>query len=123
MSWKSLVTAGLFCILATPAFAAPDMSIIKGGTAASGNLSANGNWAWTATVTPDLALVTGGTGTPVAVELGITSTSTGTVAGQGALKSVVNASPTVFDTSTPGTTIFGWETPYTPAGGTSKPEG
>jgi hypothetical protein len=70
-----------------------------------------------------LGIVTGGTGTPVAVELGIASTSTGTVAGQGGLVSVANATPSVFDTSTPGTTIFGWETPYTPAGGTSKPEG
>jgi len=124
MSWKSLVTAGLFCILASPAFAVgPDMSIIKSGSAASGNLDASGNWVWTATVTPDLTIVTGGTGTPVAVELGFASTSTGTVAGQGGLKSVANATPSVFDTSTPGTTIFSWEIPYTPAGGTSKPEG
>src|SRR4051812_780423 len=123
MSWKSLVTAGLFCILASPAFAAPTLSVTKSGTVASGNLDASGNWSWAASVTPDLGIVTGGTGTPVAVELGFTSTSTGTVAGQGGLKAVSNSNPTVFDTSTPGTTIFGWEVPYTPAGGTSKPEG
>jgi len=123
MSWKSLVTAGLFCVLVSPAFADPNMSVIKGGSVATGNLDASGNWVWTATVTPDLGIVTGGTGTPVDVELGFTSTSTGTVAGQGALKAVANATPSVFDTSTAGTTIFGWETNYTPTGGTAKPEG
>jgi len=123
MSWKSLVTAGLFCVLASPAFAAPNVGIISSGTAASGHLDASGNWAWTVRVTPDQAIVTGGTGTPVAVELGFTSSSTGAAAGQGGLVTVSNAAPAVFDTSTPGTTIFGWETPYTPAGGTSKPEG
>jgi len=124
MSWKSLVTAGLFCILASPAFAVgPDMGVVKSGSAATGNLDANGNWVWTATVTPDLGIVTGGTGTPVDVELGFASTSIGTVAGQGGLKTVANAAPTVFDAATAGNTIFGWETPYTPTGGTSKPEG
>jgi len=104
------------------------MAVVKGGSAATGNLDANGNWVWTATVTPDQSIVTpAASGTPVDVELGFTSTSTGTatVAGvtQGQLKSVVNANAAVFDTATAGSTIFGWEIPYTPAGGTSKPEG
>src|SRR3954465_11501485 len=123
MSWKSLVTAGLFCILASPAFAAPGLGLVAGGTASNGHLDANGNWVWNAQVTVDQVAVTGGGGSPVDVELGFTSSSTGAVAGQGGLKSVTNANPTVFDTATAGNTIFGWEIPYTPTGGTSKPEG
>src|SRR4051812_16438085 len=127
MSWKSLVTAGLFCVLASPAFGqGPNMSLIKSGTQAgtSGNLNANGNWSWTVTVTPDQTIVTpAASGTPVDVELGFSSTSNGAAVGQGGLKAVTNATPSVFDTATAGNSIFGWEIPYTPAGGTSKPEG
>jgi PEP-CTERM motif len=114
MSWKSLVTAGLLCVLASPAFAAPNMGLIKGGTAANGNLDASGNWVWTIQVTPDLALVPDASGTPVAMEAGFSSTSTGTVAGQG---NVLNADRTPtngassFDTVNPGSVVFGtWQT-------------
>ncbi len=118
MSWKSLVTASLLCVLASPAFAAPTLALVSGGSAASGNLDASGNWVWTAQVTPDLTLAP--SGTPMGLELGFGSTSTGAVAGQGGLVSVANASPTVFDTNNPGNQIFNWETTYgTPA----KPEG
>jgi len=112
MSWKSLVTAGLLCVLASPAFAAPTVTVTKGGTFANGNLDANGNWVWTVAITPDQTLVTGGTGTPLAAELGYASNR--------AVISVANATPAVFDTNNPGTQIFTWETLYgTPA----KPEG
>lgn len=100
MSWKSLVTASLLCVLASPAFAVPQLEITSGG------LDANGNWVWNVRIAP-----TNNT-TPVATELGFTA--------NGALKSVTNAGPTSFDTNTPGNSIFGWETPYnSPA----KPEG
>jgi len=102
-------------MLASPALAAPTVTIAKGGTFANGNLDANGNWVWLVSVTPDQSLVTAANGTPLATELGFTSNKN--------LVNVANANPSVFDTSTPGTTIFGWEIPYTPAGGTSKPEG
>jgi len=112
MSWKSLVTAGLLCVLASPAFAAPTVTVTKGGTFANGNLDVNGNWVWTVAITPDQTLVTGGTGTPLAAELGYASNR--------AVISVANATPAVFDTNNPGTQIFTWETLYgTPA----KPEG
>src|SRR3954453_19607022 len=104
MSWKSLVTAGLFCILASPAFAAPTVTVVKGGSQANGNLDANGNWVWTVQITPDQTLVTGGTGPPLAAELGFTSNKN--------IVNVSNATPSVFDTNNPGTTIFGWETTY-----------
>src|SRR5690349_18362457 len=115
MSWKSLVTTGLLCVLASPVFAAPSMNLVAGGTAANGHLDATGNWVWTVQVTPDLALVPDASGTPVAVEAGFTSTSTGTVAGQGnVLSASVNGvvdSGTNFDKRTPGSVIFGaWQT-------------
>src|SRR4051812_42821406 len=118
MSWKSLVTAGLLCVLASPAFAAPNMAIVSsGGTTgvggSSGHLDANGNWLWTVQVTPDVSAATVGdtSGTPVAAELGFTSSSTrsGDVAGQGNLVSVARnpaGGTGSFDTLNPGAIIF-----------------
>jgi len=100
MSWKSLVTASLLCVLASPAFAVPQLEITSGG------LNAAGQWVWNVRIA-----ATNGT-TPLATELGFTA--------NGALKSVVNASAAAWDTNTAGNAIFAWETPYnTPA----KPEG
>jgi hypothetical protein len=118
MSWKSLVTAGLLCVLASPVFAAPNMAIVKGTSGAqagtSGNLNAAGNWIWTVQITPDLALVPDASGTPVAAELGIASSSTGAAAGQGNVLTATNASTGAgdkFDTMNPGTVVFGsWQT-------------
>jgi hypothetical protein len=122
MSWKSLVTAGLLCVLASPAFAAPNMGIIStGGTgSSSGHLNAAGNWVWTVQVTPDVSLVPDTTGTPVAMEAGFSSTSTGAVSGQGDVLSAAR-NPTngtgSFDTLNPGTAIFtSWQTGIAPAG-------
>lgn len=104
MSWKSLVTAGLLCVLASPVFAAPTMSVVKGGTVNNGNLDANGNWVWKVTVTPDLTLVPDSSGTPVAVELGFTSNQN--VLGAARLNTATN-----FDTINPGSVVFsGWQT-------------
>jgi hypothetical protein len=117
MSWKSLVTAGLLCVLASPVFAAPNMAIISSGNAASsGHLDSSGNWVWTVQVTPDLALVPDASGTPVAAELGFTASSTrsGDIAGQGNVLNAVRnpASGTgSFDTLNPGAVIFSsWQT-------------
>jgi len=118
MSWKSLVTAGLLCVLASPVFAAPNMAIVSnaGTGATNGHLDANGNWIWTVQVTPDLAAVPDASGTPVAAELGFTSTSTrsGDVPGQGnvlsATRNPANGTGS-FDTINPGAVIFSsWQT-------------
>src|SRR5690349_20927666 len=121
MSWKSLVTAGLLCVLASPAFAAPNVGLVAGGNTASGHLDANNNWVWTVQVTPDLNLMPAGdtSGTPVAIELGFTSSASGETgnanplnAGQGNLVSANQAGAgetTNFDTPNPGKQIFGWE--------------
>jgi len=116
MSWKSLVTTGLFCLLASPAFAQPNMALVKGGAQAgtSGHLNAAGNWVWTVQVTPALTMVPDTSGTPVAMEAGFTSSSTGGAAGQGNVISAVRnpASGTgSFDTINPGAVVFGsWQT-------------
>ena len=102
MSWKSLVTAGLLCVLASPAFAAPTRVHHQWW------LDASGNWIWNVTVTPTAAA------TPLATELGFKQT-----VGNG-LKSVTNADPATWDTNTPGNQIFTWETSY---GSPAKPEG
>jgi len=120
MSWKSFAITGLLCVLASPAFAAPNMSLTSttGSATSSGHLDANGNWRWDVKVTPDLSLMPVGdaSGTPVAVELGFTSS---TVAGLGGTPasgqgSVVGAArvnqATNFDTLNPGTAInTGWQ--------------
>ncbi len=135
MSWKSLVTAGLLCVLATPVFAQPNMGVIKGGTQplTSGNLDAAGNWVWTVTVTPDLTTAgpggwPDGTGTPVAMEAGFTSSSTGLAAGQGnvisAMRNPVNGAGS-FDTINPGAVVFPtWQTgALLDAGSNNRPTG
>jgi len=101
MSWKSLVTASLLCVLASPVFAVPQLEITSGGLDPT-----TGNWIWNVRIAPTTNT------TPVATELGFTA--------NGALRSVTNASPASWDTNTAGNQIFSWETPYnTPP----KPEG
>jgi len=107
MSWKSLVTASLLCVLASPAFAAPSLEITSGGLDAT-----TGQWVWNVRIAPTTNT------TPVATELGFTANT--------ALKSVANASPTSWDTNTPGNVIFGaWQTAPNNAlfGSPAKPEG
>jgi len=101
MSWKSLVTASLLCVLASPAFAQPKLAITSGG------LDASGNWIWNVRIAPNAA------GDPLATELGF-DTSTNT------LKNVANALAGNWDTNNPGNSIFGWEHTY---GNPLKPEG
>jgi len=100
MSWKSFAITGLLCVLASPVFAAPSLTLTKGGTFANGNLDVNGNWVWSVSITPDYSLVPDASGTPVAAELGFTSNRTVSAATIGS----------GFDTLNPGTVIFGWET-------------
>jgi len=133
MSWKSLITAGLLCVLASPVFAAsavPQLEIINDG------LDASGNWVWYVRVAPSDGARTNPTtptGSPMAVELGFNLSAGGTI------KSVTNVGYTqptasgpanLWDTDTPGKMIFGWEDFYQIADpntgnltGTLAPEG
>jgi hypothetical protein len=109
MNTKTILSALLAAALASPAFAAPILNIIPQGIQA-------GNWVWEVDVAPDQSIVTGGTGTPIDIEMGFRLTGD-------PLVNITNLTPAIFDTSTAGNVIFGWETLYTPVGGTSKPEG
>lgn len=113
MSWKSFVTAGLLCVLASPAFAAPTVSMTHNGTQANAYLNDDGNWVWTVVLSQsnpavDLPDPDGGgplgdptPGSPLAAELGFTAAG-------GALVSA-SKNATDFDKDNPGNVIFGWE--------------
>ncbi len=100
MSWKSLVTAGLLCVLASPAFAVPAVSVVPGGTVSSNRLDASGNWVWNIQISNTNPVPTGSS--PLAAELGFTSSNT--LGGATVLNGASN-----FDTANPGKKIFGWE--------------
>jgi hypothetical protein len=109
MSWKNIVSAGLLCVLASPAFAAPAVTITNAG------LNAQGNWVWNVTVSNSSPVPTGSS--PLAAELGFKETAS-------TLISATNLSTGAgddFDTVNPGKAIFGWETPGT--GTNNNPEG
>jgi hypothetical protein len=134
MSWKSLVTAGLLCVLATPAFAAPSISVTKGTAGQAPNssnyLDANGDFVWQiklhqSTPPVDLPDPDGGgpladpaPGSPLAAELGFRAQNGG-AAGTSAASTVtaVTVNTAEFDDPNPGNVIFGWED-LTALGGT-----
>ena len=107
MSWKSLVSAGLLCVLASPAFAQPELQIVNGPA-----LTTAGNWQWVVSINPSTD------DTPVAAELGFN-------ANRNVVGGVSGVTPgTLFtgaNTSNPGNDIpgFDWET----VGGSGFPEG
>jgi hypothetical protein len=107
MSWKIIVSAGLLCVLASPVFAAPTVSVTNGG------LNAAGNWIWNVQISNTNPVPTGSS--PLAAELGFRETVSSLISAA-ALNAATN-----FDTPDPGTAIYGWETPGT--GSNGKPVG
>jgi hypothetical protein len=106
MSWKSLVSAGLLCVLASPLLAAPTLTV-TGGRRTTTTTGANNVRIWNVAVSPDLALDP--TGSPLALELGFRATG-GNILG---ISSTQNQTPEVNrveHTDNPGAVIFGWET-------------
>lgn len=115
MSWKNVLSAGLLCALASPVFAAPALTIVKGGTFANNYLDANGDWVFNVQISNTNPIPTGAS--PLAAELGFKETTA-------KLVSAANLSTGAgddFDTVNPGTSIFGWELPG--VGTNGKPEG
>jgi hypothetical protein len=104
MSWKSLVSAGLLCVLASPAFAVPQLEVVSGG------LNAQGNWIWNVRIAPTAA------GTPMDAELAFGET------GVKSIVSVSNTAPAIWDTNNPGVApaSYGW---VVLSGAPPKPEG
>jgi hypothetical protein len=101
MSWKSIVIAGLLCVLASPALAVPTVSATLLG------LDTAGNWVWQVNVDPDDALFTNpadtpdrGTGGSTAIEVGVEAT------GRGVVSAAKNA--TNFPSDNPGVAPAGW---------------
>jgi hypothetical protein len=111
MSWKSFVSAGLLCVLASPVFATgPTLRIVNSG------LNSDGNWVWT------VSIQTGISASPVAAELGFRGDTA--VAGAAGYRQDMDGP--LFDganTENPGADIFGaaaddmWEN-YGAVGGT-----
>jgi hypothetical protein len=111
MFWKSLVSAGLLCVLASPVLAVPQLDVsVPSGLA---GLDANGNWVWNVVITPTAA------GTPVAGELGFRETA----AGGSVVTATRGASFDGANTANPGDKIFTWETQTELRPGFSRPEG
>lgn len=103
MSWKSIVTASVLCLIASPAFAAPTLGVTKGGTVGNAYLNAAGNWVWNVQISNSSPVPTGSS--PLAAELGFTASGTALM-GASNLSTGANDD---FDTANPGTIIFGWE--------------
>ncbi len=106
MSWKSLVSASLLCVLASPAFAVPTLTI-------SGSIN-NQQTApvvrvWNVAVGPDLAL---GSPTSLALELGFQATGGNILSISAAPNMAALAAPAAarvdYDTN-PGNLIFDWQ--------------
>lgn len=104
MSWKSLVSAGLLCVLASPAFALPQLEITSGG------LDAAGNFVWNVRIAPTAA------GTPMDAELAFSES------GARSIVSVTNTGSAIWDTNNPGVApaSFAW---VVNTGSPLKPEG
>jgi len=92
MSWKSLVTVSLLCVLASPVFAAPSLQITSAG------LNAQGNFVWNVQISTSTA------STPVAAEMGFQ------IGGTDLLNAARVNQATNFDTLNPGNAIFAWQT-------------
>jgi len=103
MSWKSLVTAGLFCVLASPVLAQPKLEIRSAGLDPT-----TGQFIWNVRIAPNAAT------DALATELGFKQT-----VGNGVAK-VSNADSVAWDYNNPANIIFGWEKLN---GTPSKPEG
>jgi hypothetical protein len=121
MSWKSIVTAGVLCVLASEAFAQGPTLAVTGGrqtrTAVAGNLRR----VWNVAVAPDLTVSP--TGSPLAVELGFRATGGNILSISGAQNAPSRVEHEDDPNGQPGETIFGWETLVDVGAGNMKPIG
>jgi PEP-CTERM motif len=99
MNWKTCVIIAVLGTIASPACAAPILSVVPQGLQ-------GGNWVWEVDIAPDI--VAAGGPTPLAVELGFRLSGD-------PLVSVTNLTPAVYESNNPGKIIFGWETTFADA--------
>jgi len=123
MSWKSLVSAGLLCVLASPAFAGPTLNI-TGGILNQVTAPAVPVRIWNVAAGPDLALDPAGSS--LEIELGFEAIggnilSISTLANEAA--AAAPAVGRVEQPSQPGNRIFGWEPLTDVGGGNMKAQG
>jgi len=106
MSWKKAITAGLLCVLASPAFAAPTLSI----TGSINNQATIPVRVWNVAAGPDIAL---DPSTAMTLELGFQATGGNILSITSTPNESAAASPAparVELNNQPGNVIFGWET-------------
>jgi hypothetical protein len=115
MSWKSIVTAGLLCVVASPSFADPTLTV-TGSRLTLPPVPANARRVWNIAVAPDLALSP--TGSPLAVELGFRATG-GNIISASAAQNATR----VEHADNPGNVVFGWEALTDVGGGNMQPVG
>jgi hypothetical protein len=117
MSWKSLVTASLLCVLASPAFAAPTLTV-TGSRLTKGATPVR---IWNIAASPDLAL--SATGSALALELGFQATG-GNITSISAAQNIDGADPSstgrVYTAQNAGNQIFTWQTTTDVGGGVLK---
>ena len=94
MTRKTFAALPLMCLLVSPVWAQPALTLVPGGIEA-------GNWVWQVDIAPDFVLSP--SGSPLALELGFRLHDA-------PLLSAMNINPGEWDTPNPGNVIFGWET-------------
>jgi hypothetical protein len=120
MSWKSIVTAGLLCVLASPAFADPTLTV-TGGRQTRTAVVANQKRVWNIAVAPDLTASP--TGSPLAIELGFRATGGNILSISGAQNAPSRVEHEDDPNGQPGNTIFGWEALTDVGAGNMRPIG
>jgi PEP-CTERM motif-containing protein len=118
MSWKSIVTAGVLCVLASPAIADPTLTVTGGRLTRA---AANNRRVWNVAVAPDLALSP--TGSPLALELAFTAAGGNILSISGAQNAPSRVEHEDDPNGQPGETVFGWEAVVDVGGGNMKPIG
>ncbi len=120
MSWKSIVSAGVLCVLASPVFGDPTLTV-TGSRLTLPPVPANARRVWNVAVSPDLVLSP--TGSPLAVELGFRATGGNIISISGAQNAPSRVEHEDDPNGQPGNRIFGWEAQVDVGGGNMQPIG
>jgi hypothetical protein len=117
MSWKSIVSAGVLCVLASPVFADPTLVI----TGSRNNRAATPRKVWNVAIAPDLTASPGGS--PLAVELGFRAIGGNIISISSDQNEPSRVEKEDDPNGQPGNVIFGWEALTDVGGGNMQPIG